>query len=123
MSKEHPAVKTTMLGLCAWASAYAFRRWVALTAVLGTMLLKTAIELLKPWPMVFLVDYVLQQKAATPLVTRVVESLPGTPTTNNLILWSVAATIVIFVLGWVAQVADAYTNISFGQRIVYDLAA
>ncbi|MGZ4962272.1 MAG: ABC transporter ATP-binding protein [Limisphaerales bacterium] len=123
MSKEQPTIKTTMLGLCVWATTYAFRRWLALGAVLGTMLLKTGFDLLKPWPMVFLVDYVLQHKAPTPAVKTVVDWLPGAPTTGNLILWSVAATIVIFLLGWVAQVADAYANISFGQRIVYDLAA
>ncbi len=123
MSKEKPTVKTTMLGLCIWATTYAFRRWLALGTVLGTMLLKTGIDLLKPWPMVFLVDYVLQGKAATPVVKTLVDWLPAAPTTSNLILWSVGATIVIFLLGWVAQVADAYANISFGQRIVYDLAA
>lgn len=123
MSTAKPTIKTTMLALCIWATTYAFRRWLALVAVLGTMLLKTGIDLLKPWPMVFLVDYVLQQKTAPPALKTLIDWLPGAPTTSNLILWSVAATIVIFLLGWLAQVADAYANISFGQRIVYDLAA
>jgi ATP-binding cassette subfamily B protein len=116
-------VSSSMPGLCLWATRYAFRRWIALASVLGTMLLRTAIDLLKPWPMVFLVDHVLQNKATPPTLQKVIDWLPGAGTTNNLILWSVAATIIIFLLGWLAQVADAYTNISFGQRIVYDLAA
>jgi len=123
MSKEKPIVNATMSGLSFWALGYAFRRGLALVSVVATMLLKTGIELLKPWPMVFLIDYVLQQKAAPQAVKVFIDWLPGTPTTSNLILWSVTATFVIFLLGWVIEMADAYANISFGQRIVYDLAA
>jgi ATP-binding cassette subfamily B protein len=122
MSKQQPA-KTTMLGLSLWALGYAFRRWLALGAVLGTMLLKTGIDLLKPWPMVILVDHVLQQKPMASSLNAFINWLPGASSTSTLILWAVAATIAIFLLGWLAQVADAYANISFGQRIVYDLAA
>jgi ATP-binding cassette, subfamily B, bacterial len=122
MSKQQPA-KTTMLGLSLWALGYAFRRWMALGAVLGTMLLKTGIDLLKPWPMVILVDHVLQHKPMAASLNAFINWLPGGASTSNLILWAVAATVVIFLLSWLAQVADAYANISFGQRIVYDLAA
>ncbi|MDB6057791.1 MAG: transporter related [Verrucomicrobiales bacterium] len=118
-----PPTTNTIPSLCRWALGYAFRRWLALTSVLGTMLLKTGVELLKPWPMVFLVDYVLQHKAATPALQRLVDQLPGASTTSNLILWSVAATAFLFVLSWIVEVADAYANVTFGQRIVYDLAA
>jgi ATP-binding cassette, subfamily B, bacterial len=122
MSKQPPA-KTTMTGLSLWALGYAFRRWLALGAVLGTMLLKTGIDLLKPWPMVILVDHVLQQKPVSNGLKTLIDWLPGSASTDGLILWAVAATVLIFLLGWIAQVADAYANISFGQRIVYDLAA
>jgi ATP-binding cassette subfamily B protein/subfamily B ATP-binding cassette protein MsbA len=119
---EQRQTKSTMLGLSFWALGYAFKRWLMLAAVVGTMLLKTVIELLKAWPMVILVDHVLQKKPMGDALNRFVESLPGASSTSNLILWAVAATIVIFLFGWVAQVTDAYANISFGQRIVYDLA-
>jgi ATP-binding cassette subfamily B protein/subfamily B ATP-binding cassette protein MsbA len=123
MSNQKPVANKNMIGLSIWALTYAFRRWLALGAVLGTMLLRTGIDLLKPWPMVILVDHVLQQKPMSPAVQKLIDWLPSAPTTNNLILWAVLATIVIFLLGWLAQVAEAYANISFGQRIVYDLAA
>lgn len=113
----------TIPSLCRWALGYAFRRWLALTAVLGTTVIKTGVELLKPWPMVFLLDYVLQHKSTTPLFQRFVDALPGPSTTSNLILWSVAATALLFILSWLVEVADAYANITFGQRIIYDLAA
>jgi ABC-type multidrug transport system fused ATPase/permease subunit len=111
-----------LLGLCHWALGYAWRRGLALMAVTLTLLLKIGLDLLKPWPMVFLVDYVLQGKT-TPLALRVADALPGSPTPGALIFWSVAATVVLFVLGWTASLANAYANISLGQRMVYDLAS
>jgi ATP-binding cassette subfamily B protein len=123
MSTQTPIANSSMVGLTIWALSYALRRGLALSAVLGTMLLKTGIDLLKPWPMVILVDHVLQQKSMPPALKAIIDGLPGAHTTNNLILWSVVATIAIFLLSWLAQVADAYANVSFGQRIVYDLAA
>src|SRR5204862_2173935 len=46
---------------------------------------------------------------------------PHTPV--HLIGWSVGATILIFLFSWTVGVANAYANISLGQRMVYDLAA
>ncbi len=36
------------------------RRWPALAGVVGALLLRVGLDVLKPWPMVFLVDYVLR---------------------------------------------------------------
>ena len=110
------------LGISRWAAGYAARRRLALTSVLLTVLLKVGLDLLKPWPMVFLVDYVLSGKT-TPLTLRIAQALPGSPDIHWLILWSVVATIVLFLLGWTAGLANAYANISLGQRLVYDLAS
>ena len=109
-------------GLCRWALGYAWGRGLALVAVLLTLLLKVGLELLKPWPLVFLVDYVLQGKNSE-FAARIVAALPGGPMTSGLILWSVAATIVLFLLSWAAGLANAYASISLGQRMVYDLAS
>ena len=79
-------------------------------------------DLLKPWPLVFLVDHVIQGKGSA-LSARIAEALPGSPTTQGLILWSVAATAVLFLLSWAAGLANAYASISLGQRMVYDLAS
>jgi len=121
MNRASPST-TTLPGLCSWALGYAWRRGLALVAVLLTMLLKVGIDLLKPWPLVFLVDYVIQGKDSA-LAARVVAALPGPPTTQGLILWSVAATVVLFLLSWAAGLANAYASISLGQRMVYDLAS
>src|SRR5439155_10763500 len=87
-----------------------------------TILFNTVLEVLKPWPMVFLIDYVLQGKERPALLSGFLERLPGTETTNQLIAWCVVATVVIFLLGWAVELVTAYTNISWAQRMVYDLA-
>ena len=97
--------------LLRWLMPYAVRRWQGLTAVAAIMVAKIGLELLKPWPMKLLVDYGL---GALPL--------PGALTREEVIGWSVAATVVLFLLAWALGVAMSYANIGFGQRMVYDLA-
>ena len=112
----------TVPRLCWWAATYAFRRWLAFATVASALLLKVGLDLLKPWPTVFLIDYVLRGKAMSPGLTQLVGQLPGTPTLYTLVAWSVAATILIFLLGWLVELAATYANISLAQRMTYDLA-
>src|SRR5256884_4124589 len=111
------------LRLCGWLMRYAWRRRRQLAVVVTAMLLRIGLDVLKPWPMVFLVDYVLQGKITSPWFPRLAEMLPGAPTPANLIGWSVGATILIFLCSWAVGLVHAYGNISLGQRMVYDLAA
>jgi ATP-binding cassette, subfamily B, bacterial len=108
--------------LARWVLCYALRRWMQLLAVTGATLLKIGLDVLKPWPTVFLIDYVFQGNATIAFFPRVAEWL-GNPPPAELVAWSVGATIVLFLLGWAVDVATAYSNISFGQRMVYDLAS
>ena len=112
----------TLPRLCGWALSYAFRRGWPLAGVAGSQLLRVAFDVLKPWPMVFLIDYVLRGHAMPPLVARLVEALPGAATPSNLIGWSVGGTVVLFLVSWLAGLITAYSNISLGQRMTYDLA-
>ncbi len=109
--------------LCRWVARYAFRRTGPLTAVVATMLIKIGLDVLKPWPMLFLVDYVLQTKLMPPWLGRLVAALPGEATPTNLIGWTVAATALLFLCSWALGLANAYANIALGQRMIYDLAA
>ena len=119
-----PSTKNaSTLRLCRWLMPYAWRRRFELAIVVVTMLLRIGLDLLKPWPMVFLVDYVLRGKSASTVLPRLAGMLPGAHTPARLIGWSVGATILIFLLSWAVGVANAYANISLGQRMVYDLAA
>jgi ATP-binding cassette subfamily B protein/subfamily B ATP-binding cassette protein MsbA len=118
-----PTKKTGMIGLSRWALKYALRRWTKLLAVLSSMLLNVGLDVLKPWPMVFLVDYVLRADQMPWWLTHFVASLPGKPGRVGLVGWSVAATVLIFLLSWAVGLANSYASISLGQRMVYDLAS
>ena len=109
--------------LCGWAAKYALHRPLSLAAVIPAMLVKVGIDVLRPWPMVFLIDYVLRGKPMPGWVAGFVAWLPNHATAEQLIGWSVAATVLLFLLGWVANVVTAYANINLGQRMTYDLAA
>src|SRR5437762_13187529 len=123
MSATNPTSDSNPLRLCQWLTRYAWRRWLELLVVVGTMLFKIVLDVLKPWPMIFLVDYVLQRKVTSPIFPRLVALLPGAHTPQNLVAWAVGATVLIFLLSWAVGLANAYANISLGQRMVYDLAA
>jgi ATP-binding cassette subfamily B protein len=112
----------TVLRLCRWAASYALRRPAPLATVGISQFLKIGLDLLKPWPTVFLIDYILRGKTMPPTLERIVNLLPGPTTPNTLIAWSIAATILIFLLGWLVDVAATYSNISLAQRMTYDLA-
>jgi ATP-binding cassette, subfamily B, bacterial len=109
--------------LCRWVSGYALRRWLPLLAVTLTMLVRIGLDVMKPWPLLFLVDYVLRGKVMPEAVARLVALLPGPATPDGLIGWCVGATVALFLLSWALGLGNAYANISLGQRMVYDLAA
>lgn len=118
-----PASNISVTDLCVWALRYAWRRPAVLGAVLATMLIKAGLDVLKPWPMVLLIDHVLRQKPMSPQGDRWINLLPGNHSAPQLIAWAVAATVILFLLSWSVNVVTAYANISLGQRMTYDLAA
>ena len=123
MSRNSTTDERGMIDLCIWSLRYAFRRWLPLSGGLLAMLLKIGLDLLRPWPMLFLVDYVLGAKVMPPALARFVAALPGGGATGALVGWAVGATVLIFLLGWAVGLASVYAGISLGQRMVYDLAA
>jgi ATP-binding cassette subfamily B protein/subfamily B ATP-binding cassette protein MsbA len=108
--------------LCCWALTRASRRWPALAAVLGAMLLQVGLDVLKPWPMKVLIDHVVGERVPPPELAAVLGWLPGGSTPEGLLTWCVAATVLIFLLTWALGLAGSLANIAFGQRLVYDLA-
>ncbi len=79
--------EATTLQLCRWLAPYAWRRRFELAIVGVTMLLRIGLDLLKPWPMVFLVDYVLRGQSASPILVRLADQLPGSHTPLHLLGW------------------------------------
>jgi ATP-binding cassette, subfamily B, bacterial len=107
---------TRIWELCAALLPYAKKRWPGLLSTLLT----TGVAVLKPWPMKVIVDYVL---LAQPVPARLAEAVPGGGAPVNLLWWGVAATVLIFLIGWMLQMAGALVHVTFGQRMVYDLAS
>jgi ATP-binding cassette subfamily B protein/subfamily B ATP-binding cassette protein MsbA len=120
---RHPMpVDTSAVRLFTWLVSYALGRWSGLLAVLATMIAKIGLDLLKPWPMKVMVDYGLGDRPLPSSLAMLAAGLPGSETREGVVAWSVAATVVLFLLGWALGVASSYANIGFGQRMVYDLA-
>ncbi len=110
------------IGLILWMLKYALRRWPGMLAALVTMLFGVGIDVLRPWPLKLLVDNVLGGKPLPASLAPLVNSLPGASSSDGLLIWVVGTTVALFLLGWLLSVATTYMNISFGQRMVYDLA-
>jgi ATP-binding cassette, subfamily B, bacterial len=117
-----PPIDTSASRLFRWLTRYALRRWPGLLAVLATMIVKVGLDVLKPWPMKVLVDHALGDQPLPLSLAGAAAALPGAATREGLVAWSVAATVVLFLLGWALGVARSYADIGFGQRMVYDLA-
>jgi ATP-binding cassette subfamily B protein/subfamily B ATP-binding cassette protein MsbA len=111
-----------MWAICLWACRYAVRRWAALLAVLATMVAEIGLTALRPWPMKVLVDNVLNGSPATGTVGWVIDLIPGAPGPRELLVWTIGATVAIFVFDWILGVATSFASIGLGQRMVYDLA-
>jgi ABC-type multidrug transport system fused ATPase/permease subunit len=121
---SHSAIPDLSLGrLCRWVLRYALRRRLALLAVMGVILVQAGLAVIKPWPMKFLLDYVLDTKPMPSWVRHLVDLLPGAHDSWSLVGWSVGATVLIFLLSWAVGLANSYAGISLGQRMTYDLAA
>jgi ATP-binding cassette subfamily B protein len=106
-----------------WAFQYALRRWPETLAVLASMMLGVALSVLQPWPMKLLVDNVLNGKPLSPDAPHFLRASLGAMPREQLLIWSVAGTVVLFLLNWAVGLLGAYFGTGLGQRMVYDLAA
>ena len=89
MSTHTPTPDLSLTRLCRWVLGYAVRRRLPLLAVILTMLVQVGLSVLKPWPLVFLIDIVLDAKPMPAWLQHLVDLLPGAHTPLNLIGWSV----------------------------------
>jgi len=112
----------SLLTVCRWAINYALRRYCLLLAVIGSRVAGVGLDMLKPWPLVFLVDYVLRGRHMPPYLERMVVELWGGASPSSLISLVVALTVVMFVLGWLLNLADSYAFLCLRQAMNNELA-
>jgi ATP-binding cassette subfamily B protein/subfamily B ATP-binding cassette protein MsbA len=118
-----PPVRRTLAGTAVPLLKYPVREWPTLALVVGAMVLQIAFEVLKPWPMKFIVDHVLDGHTLPPLLRDTMERIPGEGTSEALLFWGIAATLLVFLLEWAFGLAGALAGIRFSQRMVHALAA
>ncbi len=98
---------------------YARPHWRALIVLMLSMLANIGLELLRPWPLKLVVDNVLGNHPLPPALN----GLPGAQGTDTLLIWVVVATLVIFLLGTLTQMAYTFYSMRLGQQMTYRLAA
>jgi ATP-binding cassette subfamily B protein len=118
VSSEHePAA------LGSWIGRYMLGRWGGMAIVLVAMLLKVAVDVIRPWPTKVLIDNALRGVPLSGPLASAVGHLPGVTKPADLIGWCVLVTVLLFLISWVLTAALAIAGISVGKQLSYDLAA
>jgi ATP-binding cassette subfamily B protein/subfamily B ATP-binding cassette protein MsbA len=86
------------------------------------MLLNVGLDVLKPWPMKVLVDHVLS-KTRLPEGGGWLARLAADVSPTNLLAWSVAAMVLLYLVGQAVRVTRAFVQMDAGNRMVGELAA
>jgi ATP-binding cassette, subfamily B, bacterial len=103
-------------------ASYALPQWRGLLSVMFLMLIGVGLDVLKPWPLKLLVDYVLTNQPLPDIVAWI-ETLPGGVSTSWLLGWLVSSTILIFLASDLIRTTLVYVRIGVGSRMMYDLGA
>jgi subfamily B ATP-binding cassette protein MsbA len=92
--------------------------WKLLAFALSAMLLESAADLLEPWPLKIVLDYVVGPK---PPPRWLADWLAGAGGRQALLEASAAAVLAIALLGAVSSYTEKYLSTSIGKRVGYDL--
>jgi ATP-binding cassette subfamily B protein/subfamily B ATP-binding cassette protein MsbA len=101
-------------------AAYARPHWRAITLLCATMLADIGLELARPWPLKLVIDNVLGHHATPSFLTS---TLPGSSTPHGLLVWAVAGTVAVFLIGAVSKMLYTYQSLRVGQRMVFELSS
>jgi ATP-binding cassette subfamily B protein/subfamily B ATP-binding cassette protein MsbA len=107
-----------------WAQVarFALPQSRGLSIVFLLMLIGDVLNLLKPWPLKLIIDYVLKGRPF-PDVVSPIGSLPGGSSPVVLLGWLSAGTVMIFIASKAANIAQGYVRDGVGTRIVYNLGS
>jgi len=101
---------------------YAQPQWHGLLFVTLMMLLGVVLDVLKPWPLKLIVDYVLTGQSLPDAVSWI-NLLPGSARPTVLLGWLAIATIMLFLASRIAWLMQGYVQTGVGARMVYGLGA
>ncbi len=102
---------------------YVWPHWRDVVVVLFMTGLAVAVDVLRPWPMKFLVDNVLGQQPLPDAVAAALGRLPGPGGREGLLLWVVVGTLLLFFAGTLLAMVQTAASVRLGQRLVYELGA
>jgi len=122
MCMSNPIAMRDRPALGRWIAGYIAGRWRGMTVVLVAMLLKVAVDVIRPWPTKVLIDNALRGMPLPATLTAAVGELPAAHRPADLIVWCVLATVALFFIGWVLTAALAIAGVTVGKQLSYDLA-
>src|SRR4051794_1212991 len=85
------------------------------------VLLMTAtigLDVLKPWPMQAVIDYVIPGRPL-PEGVAFASGLPGASSRTGLLAWLSAGTVISFLLAWLSRVGQKYLEAGVGANMTY----
>ena len=93
-----------------------------LMVIVMVILLEPILTVLKPWPLKVVIDNVLSGMPLLDILTWLT-NLPGASTSEGLLAWMAAATVIIFLLSQMLSISRSYIEIKVGKRMVYSLGS
>ncbi|MBD1847738.1 ABC transporter ATP-binding protein [Cyanobacteria bacterium FACHB-63] len=100
--------------------ALPYRRGLFIT--IGLTLLSIVLDVLKPWPLKWIVDDVLTRQSTSPSLSWL-QHLLGASSSQRLLAWLVIGTIGLFLASEAIRITQAYVSTGISQRITYHLGA
>ena len=101
---------------------YSLRQLPCLVAILLLTLVSSATTSLQPWPMKFLIDYAVQGTEVFGPLATLLGKFGMQPAPTVLVVVAAIASLIVFALNSVLNVALSLSWNVGGQRMVYDLA-
>lgn len=100
---------------------YAIPYWWQLLLALLLSVVGVLIELARPWPVKFVVDYVLSNRPMPYPLTLAFVILPGFNSRQGALAWAVVVAIFVVLSAAIVSLGAMFVTIRVSQRLVYDL--
>jgi ATP-binding cassette subfamily B protein/subfamily B ATP-binding cassette protein MsbA len=102
---------------------YVWPHWRGLSLVLLTMVIHIGLHVLRPWPLKFLLDDVLDKKRVPQQLQPILDVLPGPGGIQGLLLWVCISTVLLVLAATLIDMVCNLAAVTFGHHMVYDLGA